>query len=195
MLTLSLVDIDKDETGNPRAHFLIKRAIGMPGDRFVTERGEMKVRFSGDDRWTDEREYNEARGWKHNVSRLMDINQYPALEEAGQEAAWSEMRLPVPERLAASSRKLSGLNSVDFLAYDKSRIETLRGAMPQEDRYRMLAARRRLGWYVNEGRMLPLGDNRDNSHDGRFFGPVKISKILGKGTFIHWPVNRIGPIR
>jgi signal peptidase I len=194
MLTLSLVDIDKDETGNPRAHFLIKRAIGMPGDRFITERGEMKVRFSGDDKWTDEREYNKARGWKHNISRLMDVNQYPALEAAGQEAAWSEMRLPVPERLAAS-RRLAGMSSVDFLAYDQSRIETLRGAMPQEDRYRMLAARRRLGWYVNEGRMLPLGDNRDNSHDGRFFGPVKISKILGKGTFIHWPVNRIGPIR
>jgi signal peptidase I len=195
MLTLSLVDIDKDENGNPKAHFLIKRAVGMPGDRFITEKGEMKVRFSGDDRWTDEREYNAARKWKHNISRLMDVNQYPVLDTAGQEAAWSEMRLPVPERLAAASRGLAGLRSLDFLAYDKSRIETLRGALPQENRYRMLAARYRLGWYVSDGRMLPLGDNRDNSHDGRFFGPVKISKILGKGALIHWPVRRIGLIR
>ena len=31
MVTLSIVDIDKDEYGQPKHHFLIKRAIGMPG--------------------------------------------------------------------------------------------------------------------------------------------------------------------
>ena len=35
MVTLSLVDIDKDEYGQPKHHFLIKRAIGMPGDRLA----------------------------------------------------------------------------------------------------------------------------------------------------------------
>ena len=30
MVTLSLVDIDRDEFGNPKHHFLIKRAVGMP---------------------------------------------------------------------------------------------------------------------------------------------------------------------
>ena len=79
MLTISLVDIDRDELGRPRAHFLIKRAVGMGGDHFVTERGEMKVRFAGDDRWTDERSYAAQRGWGHNISRLMDRGQYSTL--------------------------------------------------------------------------------------------------------------------
>jgi signal peptidase I len=40
-----------------------------------------------------------------------------------------------------------------------------------------------LGWYVPKGRMLPLGDNRDNSRDGRYFGPVPETKILGQAVF------------
>ena len=72
MLTISLVDIDRDEMGQPRAHFLIKRAVGMGGDRFIMERGEMKVRFAGEDRWANEREFNARRGWKHRISRLME---------------------------------------------------------------------------------------------------------------------------
>jgi signal peptidase I len=56
-------------------------------------------------------------------------------------------------------------------------------------------ARHRLGWYVPESRMLPLGDNRDNSRDGRYFGPVRVSKVLGKGAVIYWPLRRAGSIR
>ena len=37
MLTLSLVDIDRDERGEQRVHFLIKRNIGQAGDHFKTE--------------------------------------------------------------------------------------------------------------------------------------------------------------
>ncbi len=43
MVTLSLVDIDKDENGNPKHHFLIKRAIGMPGDRIRMNQGDVEI--------------------------------------------------------------------------------------------------------------------------------------------------------
>ncbi|HCC37080.1 MAG TPA: signal peptidase I [Treponema sp.] len=194
MLTLSFVDIDKDEDGNPRAHFLIKRAVGMAGDHIITDKGNLKIRFSGDDRWTDEREYAAAMNWKHNITRLIDENQYPALETAGQEAAWSDLGLPVPGRLASVSRNLAGMRALDYLAHERARLEVLRSALPQENRYRALLARHRLGWYVSESRVLPLGDNRDNSNDGRYFGPVKESKILGGGLLIFLPLRRIGPI-
>ncbi|MDR2136438.1 MAG: S26 family signal peptidase [Treponema sp.] len=55
-----------------------------------------------------------------------------------------------------------------------------------------------------EGRIFPLGDNRDNSRDGRSFGPVRISKVMGRGAIIYWPLWRsaaggvdwrAGPIR
>jgi signal peptidase I len=198
MLTISLVDIDRDETGEPKAHFLIKRAVGMEGDRFVMEKGEMKIRFAGEDRWVDERDYQAGRGWGHRLSRLMDPAQYPVLEAAGRAAAYADLGLAVPEEIRAAAAGINGVRYPDYLAYEKARLESLRGAQPQEDRYRMLLARHRLGWYVPEGRVLPLGDNRDNSRDGRYFGPVRKSKILGQGAFIYWPLWprwRAGPIK
>ena len=195
MLTISLVDIDKDEAGQPQAHFLIKRAVGMGGDRFVIERGEMKIRFAGDDRWTDERAYATQRGWGHNIRRLMGAEQYPALEMAGKAAAWQDLGLPIPERFRPAIPLINSIGNPDFLALEKARLETLRSAMPHDQRYATLLARHSLGWYVPEGRVFPLGDNRDNSRDGRYFGPVRLAKILGKGSVIFWPLKRLGPIR
>jgi signal peptidase I len=193
MLTISFLDIDRDEAGQPRAHFLIKRAVGMAGDRFIMEKGEMKIRFSGDDRWTDEREYASARGWKHDISRLMEKEQYTALEMMGKAAAWQGLGLPVPEHLQKAFA--NNIRYPDYLALEKARLETFRCAMPHDRRYATLLARHSLGWYVPEGRMLPLGDNRDNSRDGRYFGPVRLSKVLGKGSAIFWPFVRIRLIR
>jgi len=194
MLTLSRVDIDKDESGDPRVHFLIKRAVGQAGDRFKTENGEMKILFSGENRWVDEREYNAARGWNHNISRLMPDDQYPALIASGQITAWTERRITASESLRSLSSQAGNLSSIDFFAKEKARLETLRKASPHDSRYSVLLARLRLGWYVPEGRILPLGDNRDNSRDGRFFGPVRISKVLGQGMIKYWPFWRMGKI-
>ncbi len=47
---------------------------------------------------------------------------------------------------------------------------------------------------VPEGQYLPLGDNRSYSKDGREFGPVKKSSIVGRGFFVYWPANAIGLI-
>lgn len=45
------------------------------------------------------------------------------------------------------------------------------------------------GIYVKERHILPLGDNRDNSHDGRYFGPVDMSSVIGRGVFRFWPIS------
>ncbi|MBO4717117.1 MAG: signal peptidase I, partial [Spirochaetales bacterium] len=50
------------------------------------------------------------------------------------------------------------------------------------------------GVYVPEGHVLPLGDNRDNSQDGRYFGPIDADNINGKVVFRIWPLNRIGSL-
>jgi len=195
MLTLSLVDIDKDESGDPKVHFLIKRAVGQAGDRFVMENGEMKIRFAGEDRWADEGEYNARRGWNHRISRLMPKEQYPALMAAGQAAAWTDMGMYVSEELISRASAAGELRFPDFIAHERARLETLRKASPHESRYSMLLARHQLGWYVPEGRIFPMGDNRDNSRDGRYFGPVRVSRVLGKGMIIYWPYWRIGGIK
>jgi signal peptidase I len=195
MLTLSLVDIDRDESGEPKAHFLIKRAVGMGGDRFVTEKGEMRIRFAGEDRWVSEREFNAGRQFNHRLSRLTEENAYPALEAAGKVTAYMDMGLNPPQKSLAMAAPVDRLQYRDYFAYEQTFLEALRTAYPQDARYRTRLARRTMGWYVPEGRILPLGDNRDNSRDGRYFGPVREAKILGKGSVIYWPLGRIGPIR
>ncbi|MBS3957148.1 MAG: signal peptidase I [Clostridiales bacterium] len=40
-----------------------------------------------------------------------------------------------------------------------------------------------------------MGDNRPNSGDSRFMGPVDREFIQGRGFAIYWPLDRIGPLR
>ncbi|MCL2265434.1 MAG: signal peptidase I [Treponema sp.] len=196
MLTLSLVDIDRDERGEQRVHFLIKRAAGQAGDRFKKENGEMKVRFAGETRWVSEREYNAKRGWNHNLSRLVTPDQYPVFEAAGAAQGWASIGLPVSQDLYEKASSFDRMYHRDTFSVRQSRYETQRKASPHDLRYKAQYSREyRLGWYVPEGWVFPMGDNRDSSHDGRDFGPVRISKVLGKGMIIYWPLQRMGNIR
>jgi signal peptidase I len=193
MITLSMVDIDKSETGSPRVHFLIKRAAGMGGDTIDNRQGEMFFRFKGETRWVSEREYAANQGFTHNLTRMVHKEQYPALEAIGKSRAYLELGLNTPPEITEKADSYRGA-SIDTFALGKARLTFLRGANPDNDRYRAQLIRlERI--YVPEGRILPMGDNRDNSHDGRFFGTVKVSKILGKGAIKYWPLYRIGEIR
>jgi len=48
---------------------------------------------------------------------------------------------------------------------------------------------------VPEGKYFFLGDNTDNSQDGRFWGYADRSDIMGKAIFIWWPPRRITVIK
>jgi signal peptidase I len=39
-----------------------------------------------------------------------------------------------------------------------------------------------------------MGDNRTQSQDSRWFGPVKLSDVHGRGFFIYWPLSRFGAL-
>jgi len=55
--------------------------------------------------------------------------------------------------------------------------------------------RRVLGWYIPTDRFWPMGDNRDNSKDARWFGSVRTANLLGRSLFRFWPIPRIGAVR
>lgn len=40
--------------------------------------------------------------------------------------------------------------------------------------------------------VLPMGDNRDNSEDGRVFGPIPKDTIVGRAFFRLWPISGFG---
>ncbi len=45
---------------------------------------------------------------------------------------------------------------------------------------------------VPEGYIWVMGDNRTNSADSRYFGPVPESSVSGRAIIIYWPLNHIG---
>jgi signal peptidase I len=47
---------------------------------------------------------------------------------------------------------------------------------------------------IPENQYLCFGDNRPNSRDGREFGPIERSLIIGKAFFRYWPLNVVGLI-
>jgi signal peptidase I len=42
--------------------------------------------------------------------------------------------------------------------------------------------------------ILVLGDNRSNSYDGRCWGLVSKSEVVGRASFRFWPIDRVGTL-
>lgn len=194
MLTLSIVDIDRDEYGNPKAHFLIKRAIGVEKDRLRVDMGNLEYRPPGEQYWIKESDFKRYRSPDYTVRRLVEPSEYKEIRLSAQGDAYESSSLQMKaDQSKAWGNSRNKYN--DLFAWSEYRYETLYAINPGSNRYGSLWRTMDSGWYVPKGWIFPMGDNRDNSRDARYFGPVRLRYVLGGAMFKYWPLYRIGIIR
>lgn len=194
MVTLSMVDIDRDEDGQPRAHFLIKRAVGVGGDQLRIRDGELEILPEGATDWKAETEFARDVGLDYEIRRIADTTAYDLYADAGRAAALESIGV-LPDVVSAEALREIQTARVDVFELDRQRSEAYLKLNPADSRGVARHAFFDLGWFVPEDRILPLGDNRDNSKDGRYFGPVQLDDVLGRAMFKYWPITRFGLIR
>ncbi len=199
MGTLTLVNIDRNDDGTPAERLYVKRAIGMGGDTIRFEDGNVMIKPSGDADFIPEPSFRSENNLAEGPHRSIESSYYPALEAAAALTAYQEegMGREAPQSLYRTYSDLEGTQYnyiFDRYEYEKARTKTLASFDPSDMSLRSDYARYQNGIYVPSGYVLPLGDNRDNSHDGRYFGPVPESTINGRVVGRFWPLNRISSL-
>ncbi len=46
-------------------------------------------------------------------------------------------------------------------------------------------------WLVPDGELFVMGDHRQDSADSRNFGPIQISKVIGRAWLRYWPFDKL----
>lgn len=199
MGTLTLVNIDRNDDGTPAERLYVKRAVGMGGDTIRFADGNAELMLSGTDGFVSEEDFRADAGLASGPHRSVDPSYYPALKAAGAMTAYQEMGYEpfLPRVIYDEYRVLEGTDHnyvFDRYALEKARTETLASFDPSDMELRSESAVYQNGIYVPSGYVLPLGDNRDNSRDGRYFGPVEEDRINGRVVGRFWPLSRISSL-
>lgn len=194
------ININTNERGEPAVDLLIKRAVGFNGDRIRFTDGDLEIKPEGLTAWMTEVDFIKQSGLGYVP--LRQVNNNDGLSQMM--ALLSELSVYRRAGLAppAHLRPFDEL----YLSYDynQHRVEitnqppkSLARFMLNPHRNNDLSAyyRQHYGIYVPHGYVLALGDNRDNSLDGRFFGVIKQKSVLGRALWRFlplWPQNRFG---
>jgi len=189
MVTLSLVNLEEQE------QFLIKRAAGFDGDTIRVRGGVHEFRAAGMAEFLPESDFQQEVGVDYPVRRLVDRNALPAFYGAGRALAYRDVGITGTTDDRADLRTAEQTRVGERFGlehgYNAGRYELA----PHREASRGLYFDGVQGWYVPSEHVMGLGDNRDNSNDGRDFGPVSKENVLGRSMFRYWPPARWGGVR
>ncbi len=193
MLTFAMVDIDADENGNPKPYLLVKRLVAQDGDVYRENQGDLEVKAPGEDSFLPEEEFKTLSQVRYQNRREVVKEDYPYFAAWGVDRAYRERRLGAPIAVGLELLKEPRSPYPDSREVNLWQSKTQFAMAPQNDFAASLWCRgKELGRYIPPGWALPLGDNRDNSNDGRFFGAIPKEKILGKAFIKYWTEGWIG---
>lgn len=192
MGTLSFVNIDKNPDGTPAERLYVKRAVGLPGDTVKFEDGNVLIKPAGENDFITEEEFRAANGLSLGPHRSVNMDDYIWLKAYGNLLAYDEKGIlnSAPSYLQrAYSQMDQSSNISDFYEVEHQRALSETKIDPSNMDYRSALNSYENGIYVPKDHVLPLGDNRDNSRDGRYFGPVSESDINGRVVLRFWPLS------
>lgn len=151
-----------------REQDFIKRVVGLPGEEVALEDGVLLI----DGEPTED---SHAR--------------YEAGSFGGEERDFAPFRVPVKGdtiRLDSDRRELYGYLVANELGIaGRAKVDQFvkelvaRGSLVVE-------GRRVSNWVVQNDYIFMMGDNRDNSYDSRFWGPVDMNNVVGKAMILYW---------
>ncbi len=195
MATLGFWNIDVDENGNPNEWLLVKRAAALPGDTVTFRNGNAYIRPAGLSSYQNEADFRSSNGYDTAPKREIEpdtYNSYNAMAvlQGLQKKGVSVQDMPVHLREEASKLDSSAFFT-DYYGFNHMGYRGVRVADPTDMEARSYWTRHQMGLYVPENSVLPLGDNRDNSNDGRYFGPVDYSLLTGRLSSTVWPLSRL----
>lgn len=184
MITLSFVDINRDANGQPRVQFLIKRLVGMPGDVIRYHNGALAYKLRGTSAWLTEDDFRLATG---------GVFAYPP-DDANNQTDMTEMRAWARDW---AMRWYSGDAPPRPASYEARMLSSLyaRQLLPTAIAPPLSYVEAHNGWYVPPEHFFFMGDNRGDSYDSRFYGPVSERNVLGKAMVIYLPMRRAGSIQ
>jgi signal peptidase I len=197
MATFSLVNIDVDDNGNPRERLFVKRAAAMSGDVVTFSNGTSSIKGLGQTQSILDPEFRKINNLQEKPKQTIDQSLYPAFNAYGALLGYQEADLSssAPNYLLQRYQDVANYKGlVDYYEVNWSKEKTKAGINPSDMQARSAYSHYEKGIYVPQGYTLPFGDNRDNSQDGRYFGPVENSNIIGKVKYIFWPLNRLSVI-
>lgn len=96
-------------------------------------------------------------------------------------------RLLIKRLIALGGDKVEIKNGKVYVNNEESKAGNLKGVVTDpgdNPQYSTLT--------VPAGHIYALGDNRPNSLDCRYFGPIDIKNVTGRAIFRVYPLNRIG---